>query len=359
MSDTALLAGAFSMLDQPVVVSRRGKIIFMNSEAISLAGKDYTSKPLDMLMPSYIANNQAQQFMTTAFIGSKSCIVKVSVIENFKIFAMSCHDSTIGEFSAVFSSLRSSMSNIKFSSTCISVLAESDGNEKLLEYVCSLNRSYYRIKRTLDNYNMLFGLSDGTQPFNPEPMDITELCRDTIATVNDLIDRQAVRISFNSEPNIRIIADRALVQQLLLNLISNSINHSRRNGRISISLLRTDANLIISVDDDGTGIPPEELARVFDRYRYSIDLNKPQSAGIGLAVVRGIAELHKGALIVESRGENMGTSARVMLSFDVQPLNPKSYSAPASDYEEMTMQRILTSLADCLTVGCYSEALED
>lgn len=359
MSDTALLAGAFSMLDQPVVVSRRGKILFMNSEAISLAGKDYTSKPLDLLMPSYISNNQAQQFMTTAFIGSKSCIVKVSVVENFKIFAMSCHDSAIGEFSAVFSSLRSSMSNIKFSSACISVLAESDGNEKLLEYVCSLNRSYYRIKRTLDNYSTLYGLTDKTLPFSPEPIDITELCRDTISTVNTLIARQEVRINFNSEPHIRIIADRELIQQLLLNLISNSINHSHRNGRISISLLRTDANLIISVDDDGSGIPPDELARVFDRYRYSINLSTPQSAGIGLAVVRGIAELHKGALIVESRGEDMGTSARVMLSFDVQPITPASYSSPISDYKEITIQRILTNLADCLTVDCYSEALED
>lgn len=359
MSDTALLAGALSMLDQPVVVSRRAKIIFMNSEAIALAGKDYTTKPLDLLMPSYISNNQAQQFMTTAFIGNRNCIVKVSVVESYKIFALSCHDSSIGEFSAVFSSLRSSMSNIKFSSTCISVLAESDGNAKLLEYVCSLNRSYYRIKRTLDNYHTLYGLTDKTLPFSPEPIDITELCRDMISTVNTLVDRQTVRISFNSEPHIRIIADRALVQQLLLNLISNSINHSRRNGRISISLLRTDASLIISVDDDGEGIPPDELSRVFDRYRYSINLSQPQSAGIGLAVVRGIAELHKGALIVESRGENMGTSARVMLSFDVQPVNPASFAAPSGDYEDMAMQRILTALSDCLTADCYSEALED
>ena len=233
------------------------------------------------------------------------------------------------------------MSNIKFSSACISVLAESDGNEKLLEYVCSLNRSYYRIKRTLDNYSTLYGLTDKTLPFSPEPIDITELCRDTISTVNTLIARQEVRINFNSEPHIRIIADRELIQQLLLNLISNSINHSHRNGRISISLLRTDANLIISVDDDG------------------VNLSTPQSAGIGLAVVRGIAELHKGALIVESRGEDMGTSARVMLSFDVQPITPASFSAPISDYKEITIQRILTNLADCLTVDCYSEALED
>ena len=359
MSDTALLSGAFSMLDQPVIVSRRGKIIFMNNEAIALAGADHTGKPVDMLMPSHISNNQANQFVTTAFVGKRSCIVRVSVVEGYKIFVLSCNNTPIGEFSAVFSSLKSSMSNIKFSSACISVLAENEGNEKLLEYVCSLNRSYYRIKRTIENYNTLSGLADHTLPFCPEPIDITELCRSTIDTLNTLMDKQDVRINFNAEPHTRIIADRVLIRQLLLNLISNSLNHSRRNGRISISLLRTDANLIIGVDDDGTGIPPEELPRVFDRYRYGVNLSRPQGSGMGLAVVRGIAELHKGTIIVESRGIDMGTSVRVMLSYDVQAASGKSFAAPDGDYGECSMRNILTAMSDCLTADCYSEALED
>ena len=359
MSDTALLNAAFSMLDQPVIISRREKIILMNDEAIILAGADHTGKPLDMLMPSHVSNNQARQFITTAFVGKKNCIVKASVIEGYKIFVLSCNDNTIGEFSAIFSSLKSSMSNIKFSSACISVLAENEGNEKLLEYVCSLNRSYYRIKRTIDNYNTLSGLSDGTLPFFPEPTDITELCRSTIDTLNTLMDKQDVRISFNAEPHTRIMADRALIQQLLLNLISNSISHSHRNGRISVSLLRTDAYLIIAVDDNGSGIPHEELSRVFDRYRYDVNLSQPQGPGLGLAVVKGIAELHKGTLIVESRGVDMGTSVRVMLSYDIQAPGRKSFSAPTEDYDERSMPNILTGLSDCLNAECYSEMLED
>lgn len=359
MSDLTLLSAAFSMLDQPVVVSKRAKIVFMNSEAISLAGKDHTGKPLDLLMPTYVSNNQAARFMTTAFIGSKNCIVKVSAEDGYKIFALSYNDTSVSEFSAVFSSLRSSMSNIKFSSTCISVLAESEGNDKLLEYVCSLNRSYYRIKRTIDNYNTLCGLADRNIPFNPAPTDITELCRDTIDTVNMLIDGQEIRINLNAEPHTRIVADRALIQQLLLNLLSNSISHSRRNGRISVSLLRTDENLIIGVDDDGDGISQDELSRVFDRYRYNADLNQPQSSGIGLSVVRGIAELHKGAMIVESRGDGQGTSVRVMLSYGIQPQSNAAFYSPSRDYSEYTMQHILTGLSDCLTADCYSEALED
>lgn len=359
MSDKALLSAAFSMIDQPVIVSRREKIIFMNNEAVGLAGADYTGRPLDMLMPSHVSNNQAHQFVTTAFVGKRSCIVKASLIEGYKIFALSCSDSSLGEFSAIFSSLKSSMSNIKFSSACISVLAEDEGNDKLLEYVCSLNRSYYRIKRTIDNYYTLSGLADGTLPFCPEPLDINELCRSTIDTLNTLMESQGVRISFNAEPHTRIIADRFLIQQLLLNLISNSITHCRKNGRINVSLLRTDANLIIGVDDNGSGIPPEELARVFERYRYGVNLSQPHGSGIGLAVVRGIAELHKGTIVVESRGLDMGTSVRVMLSYDIKAAGSQTLSAPQGSYDERSMQNILTGMSDCLTAQCYSEALED
>lgn len=66
MSDSSLISAVLSMLDTAAVVSRRGKIIYMNPAAIGLAGFDLTSKPLDMLMPSHITNNQADSFVTSA-----------------------------------------------------------------------------------------------------------------------------------------------------------------------------------------------------------------------------------------------------------------------------------------------------
>ena len=66
MSDSVLLSAAFSMLETAVAVSRRGKIVYMNPAAVGLAGADLTSKPVDMLMPSHISNNQADSFVTTA-----------------------------------------------------------------------------------------------------------------------------------------------------------------------------------------------------------------------------------------------------------------------------------------------------
>lgn len=185
---------------------------------------------------------------------------------------------------------------------------------------------------------------------------MTALCKGLIDEIMSLGDL-AVTISFNAPEKIRVAADRTLLQQLLLNLLANSISHCPHNGRIYVSLLRTDKNLILSVDDNGDGIPQEDLAYAFERYKHEIDFTKPQGAGMGLAVVRGIAELHKGAVIIESRGENMGTSVRVMLSLDI-PIGTRM-NAQRPDYDRESLRLILSELSYCLPLECFSELMED
>ena len=357
MHDTRLLAAALSMVDQPVAVSKKDRIAFMNTGAIELAGRDLTGKPTALLIPSYIMNTQADNFAATAFIGTKNCSVKVNSFEGTRFYVMVCNEQSPDDREALYTSLRTTLSNIKFATSCVSIIAEDEGNEKLLEYVCSLNRSYYRMKRVLSNVTALNALARGQMPFNAEAVDVTALCKNMIDEVMSLGDI-GVTINFNAPERIRIVADRMLLQQLLLNLLSNSIDHCPHNGRVYVSLLRTDKNLILSVDDSGDGIPQEELSYAFERYKHEADLTKPQGAGMGLAVVRGIAELHKGAVIIESRGENMGTSVRVMLSLDI-PMGTKKMSARRPDYDRENLRLILSEMSYCLPLECFSELMED
>ncbi len=357
MSDSVLIAASLSLLDTAALAARRGKIIYMNPAAVSLAGADLTSKPLDRLMPSHIVNNQADSFITSAFIGSRGCTVKATGANGYRIYVISCDDKLPAPSDSVFDTLRSCMSNIKFSASCISVIAEDVANDKLSEYVCTLNRNYYRIKRALDNLGTLSGIDEGSLPFCPEPLDMSALLGNMIDTVNILAQKQGVGISFHSEEHVRLVADRGLIAQMMLNLLSNSILSCGRGGRISVSLLRTDKSLIVCVDDNGSGIPAGELASVFGRYRQRGDLSRPAGSGIGLSVAKSIAELHRGTLIIESRGEGRGTSVRVMLSYDIPA--GRSLSAPEGEYNDSEMQLILTQLSGCLTLDCYSEFLED
>ena len=211
MHDTKLLIAAMSIIDQPVVVSRKERIVFMNPGAIAIAGKDMTGKPVSLLIPSYILNTQANKFNATAFIGTKNCSVKVSNYEGTQIFVIACNDEKPDDREALYANMRSTLANIKFATSCISIIAENEGNEKLLEYVCSLNRNYYRMKRELSNVTTLNAMARGHMPFNPEAVDVTVLCRNVINEIMAIGDL-GVTITFNAPEKIRIAADRMLLQ---------------------------------------------------------------------------------------------------------------------------------------------------
>lgn len=352
MSDRALLSAAFSMLSQPVVLTRKEMVVYMNGEAVLLAGKDYTGKPASLLLPNHILHTQAELYTATAFFGKKSCIVKVSAYEGLKIYAITCIDNSIRMDEMLLENITTAMTNIKFASSRISAMAEGDSNPVLGEYACSLNRSYYRLKHTIGNVSLLRELQSGTAVFRPEPTDISELCKKTIEGVKAMYPDLGISISLNAEEHLRTVVDSFLITQLLLNLISNSIGHCRQNGKISVSLLRAEKHIILTVDDNGDGISPEKLPQVLDRYRYGIKLNEHEGAGMGLAVVRGIAEKHDGAVIIESRGQDRGTTVRVMLSSELSA--PSYFGTPNEKDTDSLKGQILTELSYCLPTVCYA-----
>ena len=109
MHDTRLLAAALSMVDQPVAVSKKDRIAFMNTGAIELAGRDLTGKPTALLIPSYIMNTQADNFAATAFIGTKNCSVKVNSFEGTRFYVMVCNEQSPDDREALYTSLRTTL----------------------------------------------------------------------------------------------------------------------------------------------------------------------------------------------------------------------------------------------------------
>jgi signal transduction histidine kinase len=97
-------------------------------------------------------------------------------------------------------------------------------------------------------------------------------------------------------------ADRAKLRRVLVNLLSNALKFTPRGGRVEVSAAREGALVRVSVSDTGVGIPPEDLARLFDKYEQarSRATRSEKGTGLGLYITRQLVELHGGGISVTS-----------------------------------------------------------
>ena len=105
-------------------------------------------------------------------------------------------------------------------------------------------------------------------------------------------------IRYDGTGSLEVEADMRLLECILFNLLGNSIKHTSPEGEITVSVQQEGADAILTVKDNGEGIPREKLPYIFDRF-YQAGKHT-SGTGIGLALVKGIAELHGGSVSVES-----------------------------------------------------------
>ena len=202
----------------------------------------------------------------------------------------------------------------------------------------------------LSNVTLIRSIGDGSLFFVPRPTDLAALLTQLADTVNLISD--GPRVVYSGPEELSVSIDPTLAENLVLNLISNSLTHAAGCTRISLRLIEDRERIVISVNDDGCGIAPEKLHFVFDRYRHGFGISDiDHGAGLGLTAALAIANLHGGTLLLESR-ENIGTTVRA--SFSREPV-PSQQLYAAQEETERGMRSLLTGLADCLPDRCFSE----
>jgi signal transduction histidine kinase len=109
--------------------------------------------------------------------------------------------------------------------------------------------------------------------------------------------------------------DRARLERVVDNLVSNAVKYSPGGGAVEVSVVQDGRWAILTVRDQGIGIPPGDLHRVFERFARGGNVGGIPGSGVGLAAVRHIAEQHGGTVAVES-AEGRGTTVTVRLPLD-------------------------------------------
>jgi PAS domain S-box-containing protein len=154
------------------------------------------------------------------------------------------------------------------------------------------------------------------------PVELRPLVQDSVETIRPAAEAKGVYLSTLLAPEVVTVpADPDRLQQVLWNLLSNSVKFTPRGGRVEVELRREGAQAVLRVSDTGQGIAAEFLPHVFERFRQA-DMGTTRQhggLGLGLAIVRHLAELHGGTVEAESAGLGQGATFRLRLPLKSPP----------------------------------------
>jgi signal transduction histidine kinase len=174
---------------------------------------------------------------------------------------------------------------------------------KFLEVI---DRHTGRMERLVRDLLRLARLDAQQETAELHPVDVASLFRSVSSDLSDRIEQQKIHIEVQVGPGAAVIeADPTKMHDALRNLIENAVNYSAEGGRVALEARVEDGRVLLTVGDDGPGVPEADLGRVFERF-YRVDKSRtrdPGGTGLGLSIVRHLVELHGGRVYAENRRE--------------------------------------------------------
>jgi PAS domain S-box-containing protein len=182
--------------------------------------------------------------------------------------------------------------------------------------IVTIERSARQQGRLIEDILDVSRVISGTLRLEPRPIDLTSVLTGAIDALKEQALKKGVQLKTMLGAAVGMVAgDADRLQQVVSNLVSNAIKFTPEGGRVEVELACRDAHAQIIVRDTGIGIEPNFLPHVFDRFRQAdaSSARRHGGLGLGLAIVRHLAELHGGTVRAESEGQDKGATFTVTL----------------------------------------------
>jgi signal transduction histidine kinase len=210
--------------------------------------------------------------------------------------------------------LRNPLVPIRFALEIMRLSAEKpeliEKNRQLIE------RQVKHMIRLIDDLMDVSRISRGKIQLKFQPSDLTRILEEAVEAARSQIEgqRHEFRVELPGEP-IRLMADPVRLNQVVLNLLTNASKFTDPGGHIHLHARREGDQALITVADNGIGIPPDQLRYVFDMFaQIARDHETPQAGlGIGLGLVRNLVHLHGGTVEAVSPGPGQGTTFTIRI----------------------------------------------
>ena len=160
---------------------------------------------------------------------------------------------------------------------------------------------------------MLARTAGGSQKLHWEQVDMSELAELVAEQMEETADARHISVETSVQPGLVVQGDETLLMRLLINLLENGIKYGREGGWLRLTLTGDEDTVTGVVEDNGIGIAPEHLDKIWNRFWQADPARSTQGAGLGLSMVKWIAEAHGGSVCVRSE-PGRGTAFTFTLS---------------------------------------------
>jgi two-component system sensor histidine kinase BaeS len=177
--------------------------------------------------------------------------------------------------------------------------------EALIDGVRPLDRAHMTtlldetkvLARLVDDLRTLSQAESGALALDREPVDVAAIARDVVTAFADQAHRGQVTLGSSASGATVANADALRVREVIVNLVTNALRYTPPDGSIAIEVRGTESRVEVTVRDTGSGIAPDAVGGIFDRFSRSTD---SPGAGLGLAIAKGLVEAHGGTIAAHS-----------------------------------------------------------
>ena len=177
-------------------------------------------------------------------------------------------------------------------------------SRELRDTLATMRANGMRLLKLINDLLDAVRIESGKMEVKREPLALPDFLRGLASAVSGVANEKGLNLTVNVAEEIgAVLADREKLEKILLNLVFNAIKFTPAGGRVEMRAEREQDDLLLAVRDTGMGIPEEQLPFIFDRFWQadSSSQRKYQGVGIGLSLVKDLAEIQGGTVAVESR----------------------------------------------------------
>lgn len=181
-----------------------------------------------------------------------------------------------------------------------------------MKYLKRASKSIDRMINLIQDMDTLNKLESGILEVKKKIFDIDKLIRDVMDMLEDSAKRREVKLIVKNKKRVdgyMVLADPNRIEQVLFNLIINSIKYGKKDGKVEVDIYDLEDRYLIEINDNGMGIPERDVPRIFERF-YRVDKSRTRDAGgsgLGLSIVKHIIDMHKETINVRS-AEGVGST---------------------------------------------------